>query len=350
MFRYILQRLFSGMLSLITLIVIISAILYISPVDPASLSFGQQMNEEMLEAKRKELMLDQPIYNQILSFLHDLSPISVYESDNPKLNDINGFAVLELPQKVLIKFPYFRRSFQTGDKVSTMIRNALPNTILLATISIILASILGMLLGILAALKRDTIWDNLIVGLSTLGYSVPSYVSAILLSLVFGYWLRDWTNLNMQGSLITLNDIGDEVLQLKNIILPAIALGVRPIAVITQITRNTMLDIISQPYILTAKAKGLNHFSVIKDHVLKNLMNPVITSISGWFASLLAGAFFVESIFNYYGMGLLTVNALVNYDIPVLLGCLVVIASIFIFINILLDWVYVLIDKRVKIN
>jgi len=335
------------------LIVIISTIIYASPVDPASLSFGQQMSEEMLEAKRTELMLDQPIYRQIISFLNDLSPIGVYESNSTKIKDFKAISLFnglfEGEKSLLLKSPYLRRSFQTGDSVSSMILSALPNTILLSLLSIIFASLFGILFGITAALNRDKFIDNFIIGFSTLGYSVPSYVSAILLSLIFGFWLRDWTHLNMQGSLLTLNDLGDEVRQWKNIILPAIALGVRPVAVITQITRNTMIDVISKPYILTAKAKGLSSFRIIKDHVLKNLMNPVVTSISGWFASLLAGAFFVESIFNYYGMGLLTVNALINYDIPVLLGCLVVIALIFIIMNVLLDYIYIWIDKRIKI-
>ena len=351
MIQFISQRFVSGLMSLIFIVVLITGIIYVAPVDPATLSFGQQMSEKALVLKQKELGLDKPIGQQILLYLNDLSPLSVYTMDSQKLESINYIQVLGGESNSLVlKRPYFRESYQTGDRIWGMIRTAMPNTILLALCAIILATILGLVLGMIAALKKDTYLDGFIVGVSTLGYSVPSYVSAIILSLIFGFYLKDWTHLNMQGSLITLNDIGDEVTQWKNLILPSIALGVRPVAVITQISRNAMLDVLSKPYVLTARAKGMGLISMIRQHVFKNMMNPVVTTISGWFASLLAGAFFVESIFNYNGMGLLTVNALINYDTPLLLGCIVVIAAIFILLNLFVDFIYVYLDPKVRLN
>jgi len=351
MIQLISQRFVSGLLSLIFIVVLITGIIYMAPVDPATLSFGQQMSEKALELKQKELGLDKPIASQIILYLNDLSPISAYSNDSQKLKDLNHTSLLSLGNNsVVVKRPYFRESFQTGDSIWMMIKTAMPNTILLALFAMMIATVIGLLFGMIAALKKDTWIDGFIVAVSTLGYSVPSYVSAIILSLIFGFYLKDWTHLNMQGSLITLNDIGDEVTQWKNLILPSIALGVRPVAVITQISRNAMLDVLSKPYVLTARAKGMSLISMIKKHVFKNMMNPVVTTISGWFASLLAGAFFVESIFNYNGMGLLTVNALLNYDTPLLLGCIVVIAAIFILLNLLVDFIYVYLDPKIRLQ
>lgn len=351
MLQFIGQRFVSGLMSLIFIVVLITGIIYVAPVDPATLSFGQQMSEKSLALKQKELGLDKSIGIQILLYLNDLSPISIYKSGTKKFDQIRKTKLFTVNSRtVVVKRPYFRESYQTGDGIWSMIKTAMPNTFLLALFAITLATIIGLLLGMIAALKKDTWLDGFIVAISTLGYSVPSYVSAIILSLIFGFYLKDWTHLNMQGSLITLNDIGDEVTQWKNLILPSVALGVRPVAVITQISRNAMLDVLSKPYVLTARAKGMGLLKMIKNHVFKNMMNPVVTTISGWFASLLAGAFFVESIFNFNGMGLLTVNALINYDTPLLLGCIVVIAVIFIVLNLLVDFVYLYLDPKVRLN
>lgn len=322
-----------------------------APVDPATLSFGQQMSDKALALKQKELALDKPIGHQILLYLNDLSPISIYRNDSKNLDKFKFLSLYKGSKKSLtLKWPYFRESYQTGEKVWSAIIRALPNTFILALTAIMIASIIGILFGIIAGLKKGSWLDGFIVSISTLGYSVPSYVSAILLSLIFGFYLKSWTGLNMQGSLLSLNDIGDEVTQWKNLILPSIALGVRPIAVITQISRNAMLGVMSKPYVLTAKAKGLTTTQLIAKHVFKNMMNPVVTTISGWFAALLAGAFFVESIFNYNGMGLLTVKSLINYDTPMLLGCIIVVASIFIVLNLFIDLIYLYLDPKVRLS
>jgi peptide/nickel transport system permease protein len=205
-------------------------------------------------------------------------------------------------------------------------------------------------LGIVSALLKGTWYDTLIITLSTVGISVPSYVAAIFCALLFGYILGPYTGLNMQGSIYELNDIGDDVVVWKNLILPALALGVRPVSIVTQLSRSAMLDVINMNYIKTARSKGLASFKVISNHAIRNAMNPIVTSLSGWLASLLAGAFFVEKVFNYKGVGELTINALINYDIPVILACVLFIATVFVVINILTDILYVLIDPKVKIE
>ena len=154
----------------------------------------------------------------------------------------------------------------------------------------------------------------------------------------------------MTGSLYELDDYGEQThLKLKNLILPAVVLGIRPLAVIIQLMRNSLLEVLSQDYIRTARAKGLSEFQIIKKHAIKNALNPVVTAISGWFASMLAGAVFVEYIFGWNGLGKEIVNALNTLDLPVIMGAVLVIATLFIIINILVDVIYTLLDPKVKL-
>src|SRR6056300_373440 len=179
--------------------------------------------------------------------------------------------------------------------------------------------------------------------------SVPSFFSAILFSWLFGYVLHEFTGLNMTGSLYELDDYGEENrLQWKNLILPSIVLGIRPLAVIIQLTRSNLLEVLSQDYIRTAYAKGLSQYQVIFKHALKNAINPVVTAISGWFASMLAGAIFVEYIFGWKGLGKEIVEALNQLDIPVVMGSVLTIAFFFIIINIVVDFIYAYLDPRIN--
>ena len=155
----------------------------------------------------------------------------------------------------------------------------------------------------------------------------------------------------MGGSLYEVDDFGEgKYIQWKNLILPAIVLGIRPLAVIIQLMRNSLLEVMSQDYIRTAKAKGLSVFKIIKSHALKNALNPVVTAVSGWFASLLAGAVFVEYIFNWNGLGKEIVNALNTLDLPIIMGSVLVIATMFIIINIFVDIIYGWLDPRIKLK
>ena len=181
--------------------------------------------------------------------------------------------------------------------------------------------------------------------------SVPSFFSAILFAWLFGFVLHKYTNLEMTGSLYELDDFGEKMtIKWKNLILPAIVLGIRPLAVVIQLMRNSLLDVMSQDYIRTARAKGLSEFNVIKNHAVKNALNPVVTAISGWFASMLAGAVFVEYIFGWNGLGKEIVNALNTLDLPVIMGSVLIIAIVFITINILVDIIYAWLDPRVKLS
>ena len=344
-----LRKLLYGLVVLILVTLTVSSIIYLAPVDPTRLTFGQRSDNATVKAKKAELGLDQPLRVQLAMYLNDVSPISVY-GDFPACQEkYNYLKIIGLGEKYLVlKTPYLRESYQSGRRVTKILGDAIPKTALLALVSIIFASILGIFLGILASLKQNSWVDNLTSILSIVGYSLPSYVAAILFALLFGYWLGDFTGLNIQGSVFELDDFGNEIIVWKNLILPAVALGLRPVAIITLLTRSTMLDVLTQDFIRTAKAKGVSNSVVIFKHALRNALNPVITAISGWFASLLTGAFFIESVFSYKGLGEVTVNALINFDIPVVLGSVLFTALIFIVVNILSDLLYAWFDPRVK--
>ena len=155
------------------------------------------------------------------------------------------------------------------------------DTLWLAFSAMLIASIFGISLGIVAALNQNSILDHTIISISVLGISIPSFVSAIVIAMTFGYYLSDYTGLNLTGQLWVNHPIRGRELQLQNLILPAITLGIRPLAVIVQLTRSSMLEVLSMDYIRTAYAKGLNNYQVVLKHALKNGMNPVITAVSG---------------------------------------------------------------------
>ncbi len=337
---------------MIIVVVLISSIIYLAPVDPTRLTFGQRSDTTTVEAKKEALGLNLPLHQQLYLYLKDISPISIDSKNKLSNNPYKGISLIDINdnKSLLLKRPYFRESFQTGNEVSDMLKSAIPRTILLALLAFVIATVIGILFGLIAALKKGSFLDNAIVSFSILGYSVPSYVSAILLALVFGYWLNDLTGLNIQGGIIEMNDLGEERFVFKNLILPSIALGIRPLAVVAQLSRSAFLDVLNQDFVRTAKAKGLLFTNVIRKHVFRNSMNPVVSAVSGWMASLLAGAFFVENVFNYKGLGQLTVTALINYDIPVVLACVVFTSVVFIGINILVDIIYKLLDPKIKLS
>jgi peptide/nickel transport system permease protein len=161
--------------------------------------------------------------------------------------------------------------------------------------------------------------------------------------------LADYTGLNMFGSLYSVDDFGEgEYLDLKNLILPAFTLGIRPLGIIVELTRSSILEVLSQDYIRTARAKGLSEYRIITGHALRNAMNPVVTAISGWFASLMAGAVFVEYVFDWKGIGMVIVEALEKYDLPVIMGAVLFISVILVLINIFVDIIYGYLDPRIK--
>ena len=319
---------------------------------------GQNEDSEQLAIVKKKYGFDKSIGTQYLYYLNDLSPISFHskiDGDYTFLSQ-NKYAATQLfsvaNTTTVLKLPYLRESFtKQGKKVSQVLSETLPNTFVLAISAITIALFLGVFLGVISALKKDTFLDKSIQVISTLGMSVPSFFSAILFAWFFGFVLHKYTNLEMTGSLYELDDFGEKMhIKWKNLILPALVLGIRPLAVVIQLMRNSLLEVFNQDYIRTAKAKGLSEFQIIKNHAIKNALNPVVTAISGWFASMLAGAVFVEYIFGWNGLGKEIVNALNTLDLPVIMGSVLIIALLFIIINIFVDIIYGWLDPKVKLE
>ncbi|MGV8946631.1 MAG: ABC transporter permease [Lutibacter sp.] len=358
MFSYILNKIFYGFLTLFGVITVIFFLFNVLPGDPARMMLDQREDSEQLQNIRVKYGFDQPITTQYFYYLNDLSPISIHSSNpknytylaSEKYSSSKLFSVGE--KVVVIKYPYLRKSFQKNDKnVIEVITETLPNTAVLAVSAIVIAIITGIFFGILSALYKDTFFDRMISVLSTLGMSMPSFFSSILFAWFFGFILHNYTHLNMTGSLYEVDDFGENsYIQWKNLILPAIVLGIRPLAVVIQLMRNSLLEVLSQDYIRTARAKGLSTYKIIKTHALKNSLNPVVTAVSGWFASMLAGAVFVEYIFNWNGLGKEIVNALNTLDLPIIMGSVLVIATMFILLNILVDISYGFLDPKIRLK
>lgn len=348
-----------GLLVLIGVITLVFFLFNILPGDPARMMLGQRADAESIEIINKDLGRDKPIGLQYLNYLNDLMPLSVHnnsdESNYFYLSDDKYAPYATLLKvkscSVVLKAPYLRRSYQSKRKVSEVIRTAFPQTALLAVVAMMIALFFGIGLGVLSAIYKDSWVDRLALVLSILGISLPSFFAAILIAWLFAYLLADYTHLNMFGNLYSVDDYGcGEYVDLKNLILPALTLGIRPLATLTQLSKNSMLEALSQDYIRTAKAKGLSYKRVVMKHALRNAMNPIVTSASGWFAGLLAGAVFVEYVFDWKGMGIVIVDALEKYDFPLVMGSILFICVLLVAINILTDILYGILDPRVRVE
>lgn len=316
--------------------------------DPARLMTGQTGDARTLENIRHELYLDQPVWKQYILYLNDLSPVSIYNRAFMESRKIPGLRIGG-STVLAVKWPYFGRSYQSKNEVFSIIMGALPGTLVLALAALLIASVAGVGLGVLSAIKKGTWIDQSVIIGTIAGISAPSFFMAIIIGYLFGLLWSQYTGLHLSGSLFDINsETGERTLMLKNLVLPALTLGIRPLAVITQLARSSMLDVLSQDYIRTAYAKGLPVSVVLWRHALPNALNPVITALTGWLAELLAGAFFVEFIFGWNGIGRITVNALEKLDYPVVMGSLLVSATLFILINFLADMVLRVLDPRIQ--
>ena len=318
--------------------------------DPSRLIMGQTGDAATQANIRKELYLDQPKWKQFFYYVNDVSPISIHSSNDIKEKKLRGFFIGG-ENKIGLKVPYLRKSYQTKKEVGSVLTEALPGTLILAFAAMLIAVVIGIPLGVLAAVKKGSWVDTSSVFASIVGISAPSFFMGIIIAYIFGFLLSDWTGLHINGNWFDVDEItGERKWTLHNLILPAFTLGIRPLAIITQLTRSAMLDVLNQDYIRTAYAKGLGKMQVIWKHALRNALNPVITAVTGWFAELLAGAFFVEYIFGWKGIGKVTVDALEKLDFPVVMGSVLISATFFIIINILADILYGVVDPRVRVQ
>jgi peptide/nickel transport system permease protein len=297
-----------SVLILFGVITVTFALMYVIPGDPARLMLGQRADVASIEAVRKQLGLDDPLYVQYVRFI-----VKAVQGD-------------------------LGRSYSSNRDVLKTIIETFPATALLAVSSVIISTILGVIIGIISAVKPYSLRDNLSMLFALFGISFPPFALGLIMALVFGSWLK---LLPISGY------INNGFLFL---ILPMLTLALRPLAIIARLTRSSMLDVLNQDYVRTARAKGVSYWRVILKHALRNALNPVVTTVSAWLAGLLGGAFFIEYIFNWPGIGLLAINSILSLDFPMIQGTVLFTAVIFIIINMLVDIVYAFLDPKVKLS
>lgn len=349
MLQFLARRIGYSLLVLFGVVTAVFFLFNVLPGDPARLTMGQRSDLNTLKNVRKEMNLDKPLPVRYALYLNDLSPLAIHKKDDKDKYHFIQLMPVSKVKALALKWPYLGRSYRTRREVAAVLGETLPNTVILALAAMIFATIAGVLLGVLAAIKKDTWLDTSAIAASVIGISMPSFFAGLIIAYFFGYIFHKATGLNMTGSLWEYDAFTGRHLVLKNLLLPALALGIRPLAIITQLTRSALLDVLSQDYIRTAYAKGLSKTKVVFRHALPNALNPVITAVSGWLAELLAGSFFVEYIFGWKGVGRITVEALDKFDFPLVMGSVLLTAFIFIVVSLLTDFLYSWIDPRVRL-
>jgi peptide/nickel transport system permease protein len=306
MATYLLRKL---LYTVVVLLGVVAVTFFIRPPgDPARVLLGQRADEASVAAMREQLGLDRPLYEQMGIYVTNLLS-----------GDLGT-------------------SIATQRSVSETIIERIPATALLALTSIAIATVLGVLLGVIAAWRPNTWIDTLTMSTSLLGISLPAFVVGLLFVLIFGVALEWFPN---SGYI----DRG-----IEHLVLPMITLAIRPLSIIARVTRSSMLDVLGQDYVRTARAKGLSNVRVFLHHALRNALNPVITTVSAWFAGLLAGTYFIEFIFNWPGIGLAAFNAIEKLDYPMIQGTVLFTAVIFVVVNTLADLVYGFVDPKVRLS
>lgn len=300
--------------------------------DPARQLAGQNERQEVVDAFRQRHGLDQPLGVRYARFWMGLSPVGPDEEG----------------ERWTWRTPSLGRSFIGDRPVLDAILDALPATLFLAVLAMALAATVGIALGMYLSTVPDSRMDRALLGLAAMGMSAPSFVVAIGLSWLLGSVAHAYTGLPMTGGMWEVDPFVGPRLAWQNAILPALTLGIRPLSVITQLTRNAAIEVQEQAYIRTARSKGLSARRILLRHVLRNALNPVVTAISGWFATLLAGAVFVEFVFGWQGMGLLMFRSLEQGDLPMVMGCVGVVATIFVLVNLFVDAIHSWLDPRIE--
>ncbi|MFC1551862.1 ABC transporter permease [Candidatus Latescibacterota bacterium] len=309
MTEYILKRLLMVIPILLGVATIIFMLMFLVPGDPARLLMGQHGDEKVLENIRREMGLDKPIYIQYVRYIGKLAK-----------GDLG-------------------MSYRQKRPVAQIIRERFPATAKLAVVSMILSIIIGITAGIIAAVHRNKFWDLLVMVLSLSGISMPVFWLGMMLILIFASGLG-WLPVGGYGR------SGD----FRHILLPALSLSAVFIGYIARMMRSSMLEVIGKDYIRTARAKGLSERAVIINHALRNAFIPVITIIGINFASLLGGAVATETVFAWPGLGRATVDAIRVRDLPVVEGCVIFLAFVFVMVNLLVDISYAWIDPRIRLN
>lgn len=303
MYQYIARRLMLTIPVVLGVSIIVFSIIRLLPGDPARAIAGVNATPEFIEAVQIRYGLDQPIYVQYGRFMANL-----FRGD---LGD----------------------SVFSGRPVTTEIGERFPRTLLLATISLVIATLVGVSAGIVSATRRNSIFDNVSMLLALVGVAAPVFWMALMLQLLFSVQLR-WLPATGIGSI-------------RHLILPSITLGMASAALMARITRSSMLDVLRQEFITTARSKGLDERVIIYKHALKNALIPVVTVLGLQFGILLGGAVLTETVFAWPGVGRLLVDAILRRDYPIVQGTVMLLAFFFVLINLVVDITYAFLDPRI---
>ncbi len=311
MYLYIGQKLLASIPVLLGVSLLVFFIVHLTPGDPARLLAGPDAYEEDVEAIRERLGLNDPLYIQYVRFI----------SNAVRLD--------------------FGRSFRTGRPATYDIFRRFPNTLELAVVSMLWATTFGVFIGVIAAIRPGSTLDGLSIGGALVGVSAPSFWRGLLLMLLLSYYLRWLPASGRGGPLWTIEGI-------RTIIMPAITLGTGAAAVLARITRSSLLEIMGEDFIRTARSKGLSERVVIYRHGLRNALIPVITVAGLQMGFLLGGAVIVEQVFAWPGIGTLVVNGIFARDYPTIQAVILMIGTIFVLINLITDLFYALLDPRIR--
>jgi len=332
--RFILHRLLSLIPTVLGISLLVFLMVQLVPGDPAEMMLGERASEQAIQDLRQQLGLDQPLYIQYGMFLSRL---------------VRGD---------------LGRALRTNEKITVEIAERFPATIELSLMAMLFAVTLGMLAGIISATRQYSLFDYASMILSLVGVSMPIFWLGLVLMIIFSVnlgWLplSGRMSYNIQLQSVTHFYLLDSVLAgdwkalrdvLWHLVLPAFTLSTIPMAIIARITRSSMLEVLRQDYIRTARAKGLSRFAVHYQHALKNALIPVITVIGLQFGILLGGAILTETIFAWPGIGLWLLNAVYARDFNAVQGGTMLVATTFVSINMIVDVLYAWVNPRIKVN
>ena len=306
MLSYLFNRMIGALLVIFGVTGIVFLLIHLVPGDPVEIMLGESASMADREALRIALGLDKPVIVQFLAYLE-------------------GLLHLDLGTSIHSRQP-----------VSTLLLERLPATGLLAGVTLAVATLLAFPLGIIAAIRSNTAWDSGAMGFSMLGVSIPNFWLGPLLILLFSLWLGWFPVSGRDG--------------FASVVLPALTLGTGLAAVLSRMVRSSMLEVLGEDYMRTAKAKGLAPHRIVLQHGLRNALLPVITLLGLQLGALLAGAVITETVFSWPGIGLLTIESIQSRDYPVLQACVLLISASYVLVNLLTDIVYAWIDPRIRLG
>ena len=332
MFQFILKRIAMVIPTFIGITLLTFALIHLIPGDPIEIRMGERgLSPEVHAQMKKQLGLDQPLYIQYVDYLQGITQ-----------GDLGN-------------------SFKNNEPVMTEFLSLFPATVELATFAILFAVIIGIPVGILAAVKRGSVFDHTVMAVSLTGYSMPIFWWGLLFMLVMSvqldstpvsgrigaeFWIDNVTGFMLIDSWLS-GESGAFKSAVSHLILPSVVLGTIPLAVISRMTRSSMLEVLGEDYIRTARAKGLAPLRIIIVHALRNALIPVVTVIGLIIGQLLSGAILTETIFAWPGIGKWVIEAIRARDYPVVQGAVLIIATIIIVVNLFVDLMYGVVNPRI---